>query len=95
MKELLKSKLLESRSHVIFVESICTDNSIIESNIRATKVSMPDYKDMAADDAVLDFKRRIEHYETRCEVSVAAITMLRAETSIIQIHGMHGWLAVG
>ena len=66
LSELVASKALESASHVIFIESICTDEHIIESNIRATKVSMPDYKGMDQTEASDDFKARIEHYKLVC-----------------------------
>ena len=45
-----------------FLESICDDTSIIESNIRATKVSSPDYAGIDEDSAVRDFRARIDHY---------------------------------
>jgi len=32
-------------SKLMWVESICNDESIIENNIRMTKLSSPDYKD--------------------------------------------------
>ena len=38
VREILKGKGIE----VTFLESICDDSSIIESNIRATKISSPD-----------------------------------------------------
>lgn len=46
-----------------FVESICSDPDIIESNIMEVKVSSPDYRDMNKDEALRDFIQRIEHYQ--------------------------------
>ncbi|MDQ3034676.1 MAG: 6-phosphofructo-2-kinase/fructose-2,6-bisphosphatase [Myxococcota bacterium] len=48
---------------VVFVESICEDESVIASNIRQTKLHMPDYAGMDPERAVADFRARIAHYE--------------------------------
>ncbi|EKX50659.1 hypothetical protein GUITHDRAFT_161860 [Guillardia theta CCMP2712] len=56
------SPILQSKSHIIFVESVCEDENMVENNIRATKLSMPDYQSMEPDVAVADFKKRIAHY---------------------------------
>ncbi|GAB6028097.1 6-phosphofructo-2-kinase/fructose-2, 6-bisphosphatase 1 [Chamberlinius hualienensis] len=50
-----------------FVESICDDPDIIDSNIMEVKINSPDYKDMNKDEAVKDFVMRIEHYESLYE----------------------------
>ena len=47
---------------VVFIESVCEDPAIIEANIRETKLSSPDYVGMDPDEAVADFRARIEHY---------------------------------
>ncbi len=54
--------VVESRSHVIFVESICNDENVINDNILSVKLNMPDYKGKDADAAVKDFKKRIDQY---------------------------------
>jgi broad specificity phosphatase PhoE/predicted kinase len=48
---------------VVFVESVCHDEALVESNIRQTKLHMPDYAGMDPDAAVRDFRARIAHYE--------------------------------
>lgn len=48
---------------VVFVESSCEDEAVIESNIRQTKLHMPDYAGMDPESAVADFRARIRHYE--------------------------------
>mmetsp|Transcript_17631 Transcript_17631/g.21405 ORF Transcript_17631/g.21405 Transcript_17631/m.21405 type:complete len:546 (+) Transcript_17631:288-1925(+) len=66
MEEL--SPILESRRQVIFIESICDDTTseenkkIIDNNIIQAKLKMPDYENFNAQEAVEDFKKRIEHY---------------------------------
>ncbi len=54
--------VVHSTSHVVFVEIICTNDAVIESNIRAVKTSMPDYKGQTPDEAVADFRQRISKY---------------------------------
>ena len=48
---------------VVFVESLCEDQEVIESNIRQTKLHMPDYANMDAEKAANDFRQRIANYE--------------------------------
>lgn len=48
---------------VLFLEILCHDAGIVESNIRQTKLSSPDYVGVSASDAVNDFRARIAHYE--------------------------------
>ncbi|CAG8461657.1 15787_t:CDS:2, partial [Racocetra fulgida] len=48
---------------VMFIESICQDESLIMQNIMDVKLSSPDYKDMDPEQAAQDFRARISHYE--------------------------------
>jgi broad specificity phosphatase PhoE/predicted kinase len=48
---------------VLFIEIRCDDPSVIEANIRATKLSSPDYEDADPEDAATDFRARIAHYQ--------------------------------
>ncbi|CAG8450815.1 12524_t:CDS:2 [Cetraspora pellucida] len=48
---------------VMFIESVCQDESLILQNIMDVKLSSPDYKDMDPDKAAEDFRARISHYE--------------------------------
>ncbi|XP_069972339.1 6-phosphofructo-2-kinase/fructose-2,6-bisphosphatase 1 isoform X2 [Penaeus vannamei] len=52
---------------LFFIESICNDPSIIETNIMECKVTNPDYTNMEKEDAVKDFLKRIEHYRISYE----------------------------
>ncbi|ODV65156.1 6PF2K-domain-containing protein [Hyphopichia burtonii NRRL Y-1933] len=51
---------------VLYLESICSDPSIIESNIRL-KLSGPDYKSMDPEVALKDFVGRLRNYEKAYE----------------------------
>lgn len=66
-RELLAKRLRAYGLDVVFVESVCEDESVIESNIRQTKLHMPDYAGMDPDAAVRDFRARIAHYERAYE----------------------------
>ena len=61
--EELKS-VVHSKSHVVFVEIICTDDSVIDNNIRAVKTTMPDYQGQDPEEAVRDFRERIANYKS-------------------------------
>jgi broad specificity phosphatase PhoE len=52
----------EAGHRVVFIESICDDPDIIDANVRQTKLFSPDYHGVPADEAVLDFRKRIAHY---------------------------------
>ncbi len=63
-KERRKLILERCRAHdvrVVFIESIANE-SIVEANVRATKLDSPDYVGIDPDVAVADFRARIEHY---------------------------------
>ncbi|KAJ8662370.1 hypothetical protein O0I10_002064 [Lichtheimia ornata] len=61
-------KQLASRGiEVLFIESICQDESIIQSNIQDIISKNPDYHDMDPAVAEADFKQRVKHYEEMYE----------------------------
>lgn len=47
---------------ILFLESICTDENLIEKNIHL-KLSGPDYKKMNPEKALNDFRQRLANYE--------------------------------
>lgn len=47
---------------VVFIESICDDEAVIEANVRETKLTSPDYDNLDPEDAADDFRARIAHY---------------------------------
>ncbi|KRY69726.1 6-phosphofructo-2-kinase/fructose-2,6-bisphosphatase, partial [Trichinella pseudospiralis] len=63
-RQFLRKSLVDQHMfRLLFVESICDDPSIIETNIQDVKVNSPDYKEMLdKEKAKEDFMRRIEHY---------------------------------
>ncbi|KJH42515.1 phosphoglycerate mutase family protein [Dictyocaulus viviparus] len=53
---------------VFFIESVCDDPDIINSNITEVKINSPDYKGkMSEEEAKEDFMKRIENYKLQYE----------------------------
>ncbi|KAI8393425.1 6-phosphofructo-2-kinase-domain-containing protein [Radiomyces spectabilis] len=59
----LHEELTKHDIQILFIESICQDESVILSNIRDVKLSSPDYQGVDPDTATKDFVARISHYE--------------------------------
>lgn len=57
----------QKKFKLFFVESICDDPHLIEQNIMEVKVSSPDYENMNKEEAMNDFRLRIEHYQEKYE----------------------------
>lgn len=55
----------QKKFKLFFVESVCDDPHIIEQNIMEVKISSPDYTNMNKEDAMDDFRLRIEHYQEK------------------------------
>ncbi|KAA8497667.1 6-phosphofructo-2-kinase/fructose-2,6-bisphosphatase 4 [Porphyridium purpureum] len=62
-RKAVRIRLETENIRVLFFESMCTDEAIVNRNILQTKLFSPDYAHASAEDAVADFKRRIAHYE--------------------------------
>ena len=57
--------VVERGYKLLFVESICNDDTIIESNIKEVKTASPDYSNFSEDRVLDDFKKRIGHYQEK------------------------------
>lgn len=66
-RQIVRERCKERGYPVVFIESICNDASIIETNVRETKLRSPDYEGVDPLEAVRDFSARIEHYERAYE----------------------------
>ncbi|KAF9551217.1 hypothetical protein EC957_010103 [Mortierella hygrophila] len=81
--------------HYMFIESICDNPTIIDSNIRSVKVSSPDYVGWKDVDAVQDFKRRIENhmpfYVTIEDKTLSWVKLINVGEKII-VNNVHGFL---
>jgi broad specificity phosphatase PhoE len=63
----IRKRCGENGVDVIYVETLCTDQQQIAFNVRETKLFSPDYKNMSAEEAIQDFKKRIAQYEKAYE----------------------------
>lgn len=52
---------------VVFLESICNDDALVDRNVRETKLLSPDYATVDTEAALADFRARIAHYERTYE----------------------------
>jgi len=67
-RKFLHHQIVVERGYkLFFVESICNDDSIIESNIKEVKIASPDYVNVGEEEVVEDFRKRIEHYQAQYE----------------------------
>lgn len=49
-------------THVIFVESICDDAQVLETNFMQKVSNSPDYKDMPLEDAMVDLRCVVQRH---------------------------------
>ncbi|KAF6828089.1 6-phosphofructo-2-kinase 1 [Colletotrichum musicola] len=56
-------KAREPKLGILFIESICHDQNLLEANMRL-KLSGPDYKDKDPHQSLADFKKRVAAYES-------------------------------
>lgn len=91
----LRERCEAAKLQVVFVESVCEDPTIIEANIRETKLTSPDYEGVEPDVAVRDFRARIEHYarvyEPLHEDEGAYIKLIDVGRVIV-VHDIQGYL---
>ncbi|GAA5813708.1 hypothetical protein MFLAVUS_007195 [Mucor flavus] len=94
-RQWLHEKLTKEHVQVFFIESICQDESIILDNIREVKLSSPDYVNIDPEEAVSDFKARIDHYkdqyETVTEQNYTYIKLINVGSQVI-INMIRGYL---
>jgi hypothetical protein len=57
----------DKKTGVIFVESICTDQELLEENYRFKISNSPDYKDMTVEEGLEDLLKRVRNYEDQYE----------------------------
>lgn len=62
-RSMVKERLEAVGVRVLFLESLCTDQSIIDKNIVETKLRSPDYRNQDPELAAQDFTRRIQQYD--------------------------------
>jgi 6-phosphofructo-2-kinase/fructose-2,6-biphosphatase len=58
---------LHGKYEYMFLESVCSDQKVLEENYRLKMKYSPDYRDVSMDAALADFKTRIKMYESAYE----------------------------
>ncbi|KAF8637765.1 hypothetical protein AX17_002590 [Amanita inopinata Kibby_2008] len=94
-REALAEKFDKKGIHVIYLESLCDNKEIIETNIRNVKISSPDYRGWDPDKAVQDYYLRIRdhelHYETVEETEWPFIKIINVGEKI-EVNNIKGYL---
>lgn len=94
----LLMKMAEGNCKIIFLETICNDQSIIERNIRLKIQQSPDYSEEPDYETGLrDFKNRLANYEKVYEPVeegsyIKMIDMVGGHGGIIQVNNISGYL---
>lgn len=94
-RDLVAERCRREGVQLVFVESICEDEEVIASNIRQTKLHMPDYVGIDPERAVADFRARIAHYarvyETVGEEEGSFVKLIDVGRKLVA-HRIHGYL---
>ncbi|KAA8549433.1 hypothetical protein F0562_001094 [Nyssa sinensis] len=91
-------KMAEGKCKIIFLETICNDECIIERNIRLKIQQSPDYAEEPDFEAgYRDFKNRLENYEKVYEPVeegsyIKMIDMVSGQGGQIQVNNISGYL---
>lgn len=93
----LAKEFTKRNIETLFIESACTDERIIEENVRSVKISSPDYANWSPQDAVKDYLRRINaripHFETMEERDLHWIKMINAGERVVVNNCAFGYLS--
>jgi broad specificity phosphatase PhoE/predicted kinase len=95
-RALVRERCEKAGLQVLFVELLSDEPSVIEANIRSTKLSSPDYRNVDADEAIADFRARIAHYERvyePLEDDEGAFVRVEEAGRTMQVHHIDGYLA--
>ncbi len=91
----LREQLANLPIKLLFIESMCTDEDIVDRNIWNSKVVLPDFAGMPPEEAFRDFKARIKHYESvyepMDEEELAWIKLINCGRRV-EINNIHGYL---
>jgi 6-phosphofructo-2-kinase / fructose-2,6-biphosphatase 4 len=81
----------------LFIESACTDERIIEENVRSVKTTSPDYQGWGPEDAVKDYLKRINaripHFETMEEPELHYVKLINAGQRVVVNNCNFGYLS--
>jgi broad specificity phosphatase PhoE len=91
----LREQLAGLPLKLLFIESMCTDEDIVDRNIWNSKVVLPDFAALPREEAFRDFKARIKHYESvyepMDEEDLSWIKLINCGRRV-EINNIHGYL---
>ncbi|OMJ23312.1 6-phosphofructo-2-kinase/fructose-2,6-bisphosphatase 3 [Smittium culicis] len=95
IRKVLHDTLTQNGIESLFIEYICDIESLVEENIRKVKINSPDYIKMPKEDAVKDFKKKIDtmlpSYETIDEPNLSFIKLINSGQRI-ETNNLRGYL---
>ncbi|KAF2817768.1 6-phosphofructo-2-kinase/fructose-2,6-bisphosphatase-like protein [Mytilinidion resinicola] len=93
----LAKEFAKHNVQTLFIESHCTDERIIQENVRNVKISSPDYQGWSDEDAIADYlariNSRIPHFETMEEPELHWIKMINAGERVVVNNCAFGYLS--
>lgn len=96
-RRILEKEFAKHNIKTLFIESHCTDEKIIEDNVRNVKISSPDYEGWDPDAAVKDYLKRINtripHFETMEEPDLHYVKMINAGERVVVNNCAFGYLS--
>lgn len=94
-RRIVEARCRKAGVPLVFIESFCNDPTVIEANVRDTKLKSLDYAGMDPEAAAHDFLRRIAHYEGMYETlddpSQSYIKIIDVGRQVI-LNRIHGYL---
>jgi 6-phosphofructo-2-kinase/fructose-2,6-biphosphatase 4 len=93
----LAEEFAKQNVQTLFIESSCTDEKIIEENVRSVKISSPDYVGWTPEAAVKDYlariNSRIPQFETMEESDLHYVKMINAGQRVVVNQCAFGYLS--
>ena len=83
---------------LMWIESICDEEQVVENNIRLTKIKIPDYEEFNEEEATLHFKEKLKklssYYETITEDEYENISYVKLINigKEVEIHNIDGYI---
>jgi broad specificity phosphatase PhoE/predicted kinase len=86
-RDIIRERCAGAGVKVLFVETICEDQSIIDANVRRNKLNLPDYAGMDANNAFRDFQQRTYEPVADAEGSFVKIIDAGQKVTLNRIDG--------
>jgi broad specificity phosphatase PhoE/predicted kinase len=62
-RDVIRARCDAAGIKVLFIETICDDEAVIDASVRRNKLNLPDYAGVDPEEAFRDFRARIVHYQ--------------------------------